>query len=105
MRQLREFGFGRRTMAELIQAETGSLVDDLTTKVRQSGPKGLYMNMADAFSVNVLNTLWTMMAGIRYGPEDTELKDLQGLLTELFASIDMVGCLFSQFPFLRYSSI
>ncbi|CAB0003289.1 unnamed protein product, partial [Nesidiocoris tenuis] len=58
--------------------------------------------MADAFGVNVLNTLWMMMASIRYSYEDQELKKLQNLLTELFANIDMVGTLFSQFPFLRH---
>lgn len=58
--------------------------------------------MRDAFSVPVLNTLWSMLAGIRYSPEDKELKKIQSLLTELFANIDMVGALFSQFPILRY---
>ena len=60
------------------------------------------MPMQDAFGVYVLNTLWSMMAGIRYSHTDNELKKLQGLLTELFANIDMVGCLFSQFPVLRF---
>lgn len=60
------------------------------------------IEMADAFGVNVLNTLWMMMASIRYSYEDQELKRLQNLLTELFANIDMVGTLFSQFPILRH---
>jgi hypothetical protein len=58
--------------------------------------------MHSAFGVYVLNTLWSMMAGIRFRHSDLELKNLQGLLTELFANIDMVGCLFSQFPMLRF---
>jgi hypothetical protein len=60
------------------------------------------MSMHNAFGVYVLNTLWSIMAGIRFSHSDLELKKLQGLLTELFANIDMVGCLFSQFPVLRF---
>jgi uncharacterized protein YpbB len=60
------------------------------------------MPMHNAFSVYILNTLWSILAGIRFSHSDTELKKLQGLLTELFANIDMVGCLFSQFPMLRF---
>jgi hypothetical protein len=60
------------------------------------------MSMHDAFGVYVLNTLWSIMAGIRFSHSDLELKKLQGLLSELFANIDMVGCPFSQFPVLRF---
>lgn len=58
--------------------------------------------MKDVFGVSVLNTLWTMMANNRYNPEDKEMKTLQGLLSELFTHIDMVGASFSHFPFLRF---
>lgn len=107
MRHLREFGFGKRTMSELVQAEAEQLVNMFEEKLKKNpcvfnDIEGTVMPMRDAFSVYVLNTLWSMLASIRYSPEDKELKTLQGLLTELFASIDMVGALFSQFPFLRY---
>lgn len=103
LRHLREFGFGKRTMAELVQEEAVQLVDDFKEKIRNSknGTGGVFA-MRDAFSVGVLNTLWSMMASKRYDADDKELKDLQALLTELFANIDMVGALFSQFPFLRF---
>jgi uncharacterized protein YpbB len=58
--------------------------------------------MHNAFNVYILNTLWSILAGIRFSHSDAELKKLQSLLTELFANIDMVGCLFSQFPLLRF---
>lgn len=50
----------------------------------------------------VLNTLWTMLAGVRYTPEDTELVTLQALLNDMFTRLDMAGALFSQFPLLQY---
>lgn len=104
LRHLREFGFGKRTMAELVQEEAMQLVDHFRAQISRSGGdgRGAVFAMRDAFSVGVLNTLWSMMASRRYEPDDQELKDLQALLTELFANIDMVGTLFSQFPFLRY---
>jgi len=107
MRHLREFGFGRKTMSELVQEEAVQLVKMFESKLEKescsmNGMTGAIVPMRDAFSVYVLNTLWSMLASIRYSPEDRELKSLQELLTELFANIDMVGALFSQFPFLRY---
>lgn len=103
LRHLREFGFGKRTMAELVQEEAVQLVEDFKDQIARSADgKGEVFAMRDAFSVGVLNTLWSMMASRRYEADDKELKDLQALLTELFANIDMVGALFSQFPFLRF---
>ncbi|XP_047115409.1 probable cytochrome P450 303a1 [Schistocerca piceifrons] len=101
LRHLREFGFGRRTMAELVEAEAGELVAAMRSRVGTQ-ETGAVVAMHDVFGVYVLNTLWSMLAGIRYSADDLELKRLQGLLTELFANIDMVGCLFSQFPMLRF---
>nr|CAD7588588.1 unnamed protein product [Timema genevievae] len=102
LRHLREFGFGRRTMGELIEAEAGQMVRMFREKLRDSPGPGAVVSMHDVFGVYVLNTLWSMMAGIRYSPDDLELKKLQGLLTELFTKIDMVGCMFSHFPVLRF---
>nr|QTC11261.1 cytochrome P450 303A1 [Phenacoccus solenopsis] len=104
MRHLREFGFGKKTMSDLVQIEATSLVNMFEEKLKYESDKngGAIVPMRDAFSVYVLNTLWSMLASIRYSPDDGELKSLQSLLTELFANIDMVGALFSQFPFLRY---
>lgn len=90
-------------MAELVQEEVVQLVADFKEKIKNSKDgKGEIMEMKDAFNVGMLNTLWSMMASKRYKADDKELKELQALLVELFANIDMVGALFSQYPFLRY---
>lgn len=103
LRHLREFGFGRRTMAQLVEDEAVELVNVFIKKFKDKEEnEGIIIQMNDAFGVSVLNTLWSMLAGIRYSHEDKELKTLQNLLTELFASIDMVGALFSQFPILQF---
>ncbi|PSN35367.1 putative cytochrome P450 303a1 [Blattella germanica] len=101
MRHLKELGMGRRMMSDLVEQEAEELVNSFRQRV--NGKKeGVIVPMLDVFAVSILNTLWSMMAGIRYSQSDLELKKLQGLLSELFASIDMVGCLFSQFPVLRF---
>ncbi|XP_067003245.1 probable cytochrome P450 303a1 [Anabrus simplex] len=101
LRHLRDLGFGRRTMSQLIEEESAELLASFREKVMAS-PGGAVVPMNDTFGVAVLNTLWLMLAGIRYSPDDIELKKLQNLLTDLFANIDMSGCLFSHFPLLRF---
>lgn len=102
MRHLKEFGFARRGMVEMIQNEADHLLSDFRAMVDKNGNGGALVEMRDAFSLYVLNTLWTMMAGIRYNQENKEVIHLQGLLYTLFTKIDMVGALFSHFPFLRF---
>lgn len=101
MRHLKEFGFARRGMVEMIQNESEHLLNDFKQMLAQQNGHAM-LQMRDAFSIYVLNTLWTMMAGIRYNQENKEVQHLQGLLYTLFTNIDMVGALFSHFPFLRF---
>lgn len=90
-------------MAQLVEDEAVELVNVFIKKFKNKEEnEGVIVQMHDVFGVSVLNTLWSMLAGIRYSHEDKELKTLQNLLTELFASIDMVGALFSQFPILQF---
>lgn len=88
-------------MGAMIESEAEDLVHTIMKKLNKD-TKSVVLPMEDMFGVSVLNTLWMMMAGIRYNPDDKEMKILQSLLRDLFASIDMCGCLFSQFPFLRF---
>jgi len=60
------------------------------------------VELHDAFGLPMLNTIWVMLAGIRYDPDDVELRKLQKILAEMFASMDMTGCLFNHFPILRF---
>lgn len=89
-------------MREICENEADFCLRDLRRLVRQSGGNSAVVSMPDYFSVHILNTLWLMMAGIRYESDNQDLKLLQNLLTELFANIDMMGAPFSHFPFLSY---
>ncbi|CAD7088544.1 unnamed protein product [Hermetia illucens] len=102
VKHLKEFGFARQGMAELAQNEAQYLFEDVQAMVKQQGGKSAIIPVQNLFGVYVLNTLWTMMAGVRYDRQHDELKEIQSLFHDLFKNIDMVGCMFSHFPFLRY---
>lgn len=89
-------------MREICENEAESCLNDIKKLVEQQGGKCATVIMPNFFAVYILNTLWLMMAGIRYDSDNEDLKLLQGILTDLFASIDMMGALFSHFPFLRF---
>lgn len=62
MRHLRSLGFGRSGMERLLQEESDGLIVQLRERAKE-GP----VFMHTAFDVPVLNVLWAMMAGKRYG--------------------------------------
>ncbi|XP_053696988.1 probable cytochrome P450 303a1 [Sabethes cyaneus] len=101
VRHLKEFGFARKGMAEIIGNEAANMCQDLRTIIN-AGNGSAMVAMQSVFSVYILNTLWLMMAGIRYSKDNKDLKYLQSLLHDLFANIDMMGALFSHFPFMRF---
>ena len=101
-RHLKQFGYASRGMRENCQNEAEFCLNDLTNLVAKNGGKSVTVTMPNLFNVYLLNTLWLMLGGIRYNPENEQLKVLQDLLCDLFASVDMMGALFSHFPFLRY---
>uniref|UniRef100_A0A182QY09 Cytochrome P450 n=1 Tax=Anopheles farauti TaxID=69004 RepID=A0A182QY09_9DIPT len=101
VRHLKEFGFARKGMTEIIQNEAAHIRKDFEELIAQGNGKAV-VQMQGAFSVYVLNTLWLMMAGVRYSKDNDDLKYLQSLLHDLFTNIDMMGALFSHFPYLRF---
>ncbi|XP_065162039.1 probable cytochrome P450 303a1 [Atheta coriaria] len=100
LRHLREFGFGKRNMSEMIEAEADVMVNHIKHLI--GNQKEISAPMDTMFGIHILNTIWTMLAGTKYNPEDSNLKYLQNILTELFKNIDMIGTIFSYFPFLIY---
>lgn len=101
LRHLKDFGFGRRDMSVMIEEETANMVEYLKRSILSSETQRIECDMENIFNIHVLNTLWTMLAGIRYESDDRELKHLQELLSQLFQKAHMFGALFSHFPILR----
>ncbi|VVC86331.1 probable cytochrome P450 303a1 [Leptidea sinapis] len=102
LKHLKDFGFGRKGMAQISSNEGNFMVRDVYNAIGDRGSVELYMH--NFFNTYILNTLWSMMAGLRYEPNDPQMIHLQRLLYDLFAAIDMVGCAFSHFPILSVVS-
>lgn len=101
VRHLKEFGFARRGMVDMIQTEAQHMLADFRQIVNKQSGKAL-IPMHDVFNSYVLNTLWCMMTGNRYERGNLKLKQLQNLLHTLILNLDMMGTLFSHFPLLRF---
>lgn len=100
IKHLKEFGFGRRGMGNIAKLEAFHMTNDVTEIINNNNKKPAIIQMHNFFNVYILNTLWTMMAGLRHKPSDPQMVLLQKLMFDLFAAVDMVGTMFSHFPIL-----
>ncbi|CAH0402111.1 unnamed protein product [Chilo suppressalis] len=98
VKHLKEFGFGRKGMGNIACSEAAYMINDLAETLGNNN-EGV-MQMHNFFNTYILNTLWSMMAGIRYNPKEPQMQVLQNLLFDLFSAVDMVGTAFSHFPLL-----
>ena len=76
LRHLRDFGFGKNTGEELITNELKEFIQGLDKKV------GRTVIIDRSFSVAVLNTLWTILSGVRYEQDDPRLWSVVQLQTK-----------------------
>lgn len=102
VRRLKEFGFARKGMTEICEAEAEFCLNDFRQMIAKNGGKCIKAVMPNIHGLYILNTLWQFMASVRYNPDNDELKLLIKILDDLFKSIDMMGALFSHFPLLQY---
>ena len=61
LRNLRDFGFGKSGAEEIIREE----FLDMAEKLR--GAEGRELGSAHLFNVNVMNVIWRMLSGSRFG--------------------------------------
>lgn len=87
-------------MSSLIEEETQELVNYVLKTIQDKD--STVFEMTTLFNVHVLNTLWRMLAGVRYKHEDDKMQELQAILSELFERVSMIGASFSHFPILKY---
>ncbi|OXA48871.1 methyl farnesoate epoxidase [Folsomia candida] len=69
IRQLRSFGFGKRSMEHLVMDEVTELADTL----RKDATAGVAVSTQKMFNAAVLNSLWRIMTGQRFSHDDKEL--------------------------------
>ena len=66
LRNLRDFGFGKKSMENLINEEVADVVDWIKSN------EGKPVSVNKKFSLAVLNALWMIMTGHRYDHDDTK---------------------------------
>ncbi|GAB1865261.1 Probable cytochrome P450 305a1 [Camponotus japonicus] len=96
-RHLRAFGIGQSAMKQQLVFEAQELVDHL----QNMSERGAVL-MQTVFDVAVLNSLWFMIAGHRFGYEDERLQQALEVSHDAFKLMDILGGVMSQMPFLRF---
>lgn len=87
-------------MSKLIEEEAHELVTYIENKMKYDDIN--IFRVDTLFSVSILNTIWRMMAGVRYRSGDKKMRELQSILKQLLSSISMTGTAFSYFPILKH---
>ncbi|ODN00919.1 Farnesoate epoxidase [Orchesella cincta] len=86
LRQLRDFGFGKSSMEELVQEEVKMLIAHLKTFEGQP-----IKNLKQMLQISVLNSLWMIISNKRFSQDDPAVKemmsDLQRVLEEMMKNI------------------
>lgn len=80
LRHLRDFGFGKNSMEQLIMEEVREIVDWMKKE------EGHPLEVNRKFSLAVLNSLWMILSGKRFDQHDTTLNDLLDSTNKEFAN-------------------
>ncbi|KAG8228073.1 hypothetical protein J437_LFUL009045, partial [Ladona fulva] len=102
LRNLKDLGFGKRTMESVIREEALELTSRLTEIGKKAGSGGV--EMENMYTIPALNTLWSMMSGQRYSQEDEDLRKFTNIVLTVSRSISSAAWLISSFPWLRFFS-
>jgi len=70
LRHLRDFGFGKSSMEELIMDEVKEVLDWLKKQ------KGKSIPLQERFSLAVVNSLWKITTGERFDHDDAQLHQI-----------------------------
>lgn len=94
-RQLRQLGFGKLVMENLIKDELKALLTEL-------GEEREDVSINKNISTAVLNVLWTITGGKQFSKDQNRLDELLSLLRERSRAFDMAGGLLNQLPWMRF---
>ena len=76
LRTLRDFGFGKRSMENIIMEEVRELSSHMAKTSGQPFKTQLLFNPA------IFNVIWSVVAAQRYSYDDPELTELQNLMLQ-----------------------
>lgn len=94
-RQLRQLGYGKMKMENLI-------IDELIGKLSSFGERQDDISLNQKLTSSVLNVLWTITGGKTFAKDDDRLSELLQLLRERSKAFDMAGGILNQIPWLRF---
>ena len=100
MRHLKQLGYGKQLMENMITKE----VLDLLTTLRREGSGGRReISVGRYVTPCVLNVLWVLITGSRFSSwDDPKLQYLMQLMSRRAKAFDMSGGTLNQFPWLRF---
>ena len=83
IRHLRDFGFGKSSMEDLLQAELEKLCHKFTDLV------GTDLDLTTAFNVSVANSVWSILTGERLELDDPKLNEVVRLINVFGREVNM----------------
>ncbi|XP_050446362.1 methyl farnesoate epoxidase-like [Cataglyphis hispanica] len=100
LRTLKEFGFGKMAMEDIILNDAVSL----TNTIESLAKLGPIANLHNITSIPILNTLWTLVAGSRFDldKENPKLREIISVVNDLFRNTNVTGGILNHLPFLRH---
>lgn len=90
LRQLRDFGFGKTSMEDLVMAEVNELIE--IWKESEGKPVS---SVKDQLLFAVVNALWTITTGKRHSQKDTVLFEMTTKSNEYVAWVKYLKCVIS----------
>jgi hypothetical protein len=76
LKNLRDFGFGKKSMEGILQEDVTELVDTLRNKA------GVAFSIQRRLSLVVLSALWNIIAGERFSHDDPRYQNVLDSLNE-----------------------
>lgn len=100
LRTLRDFGFGRAKSQDAVMTEElQELMSRLDVKLAQDGDT---ICMSQFFNISVLNIIWSMVAGERFGHEDANFNELVTKVNQTLRLVTATGNVMMGYPFLTH---
>ncbi|XP_070151844.1 methyl farnesoate epoxidase [Polyergus mexicanus] len=100
LRTLKEFGFGKMAMEDIILNDAVSL----TSIIESLAKLGPITNLHNITSIAVLNSVWTLIAGSRFDldKENPKLREIISVVNDLLRNSNVTGGILTHLPLLRY---
>ncbi|XP_053972850.1 methyl farnesoate epoxidase-like isoform X2 [Hylaeus volcanicus] len=100
LRTLRQFGFGKLTMDDILQRDAIAL----TNIIIESTKNEPLTNMYSVISAAVFSNLWFILDGTKFdvGTETAEFKEAIHVFKNVLKSVNVSGGVLNPFPFLRF---